>query len=221
MDGTLLDTIGDLTVSVNHCLAIKGFPQRTVAEVNSFIGNGLRKTLMRSSPAGTPEEVIDEMLAEINRFYPGHMNDSTKPFAGIMECLSSLKSAGVKLAVTSNKRDPEVRKLCGLHFPGIFDVIVGSGAQLPRKPAPGMVDYVLKTVNLNEANSANEKITLAETVYVGDSEVDVQTAANSGLKCICVTWGSRSEEQLVKAGAGLVVDTAGALTKALLGSYQN
>jgi phosphoglycolate phosphatase len=201
LDGTLLDTLGDLADSTNYIMRQYGYPERTITEVRSFVGNGIRKLLERSAPNGTSPEEIDRMFEMFKEYYRAHCADKTKPYDGIMELLHALKKKGVKLAVVSNKADYAVKALCEQYFPGYFDEAVGERVGIARKPAPDTVHEVLK----------NLKIDKSQAVYIGDSEVDVETAKNAEMDCIAVDWGFRDKEVLENAGAEIIVSTPAGL----------
>lgn len=197
LDGTLLDTLEDLADSTNHVMHSFGYPERTLTEVRSFVGNGIRKLLERSAPNGTSAEEIDRMFAQFKEYYGAHCADKTKPYDGVMELLNALKKQGVKLAVVSNKADYAVKALCEQYFCGVFDEAVGERAGIARKPAPDTVNEVLRTLQIDKTGA----------VYIGDSEVDVQTAKNAELDCLAVDWGFRDKAVLEKAGAEIIVST--------------
>ena len=201
LDGTLLNTLEDLADSTNYIMRQFGYPERTLAEIRSFVGNGIRKLLERSAPNSTSPEEIDRMFEQFKEHYGSHCADKTKPYDGIMELLDALKKQGVKLAVVSNKADYAVKALCEQYFPGIFDETVGERAGIARKPAPDTVNEVLKNLQMDKSLA----------VYIGDSEVDVQTARNTELDCIAVDWGFRDKEVLKKAGAEIIVSTPEAI----------
>ena len=191
LDGTLLNTIGDLHCSTNFALRSFGFPERTIDEVNSFVGNGLAMLIRRSLPDGTSEEMMQEVLREMKRHYAEHYHDLTLPYPGIMELLTECKAKKIPMAIVSNKADPFVKNLRELFFDDFIDVAMGESADLPRKPAPNMVYVAMEQLG----------VSAKDAFYVGDSEVDVQTAKNAGLPCLAVTWGFRSEDTLINAGA--------------------
>ena len=197
LDGTLLNTLEDLADSTNYIMRQFGYPERTLAEVRSFVGNGIWKLLERSAPKGTSSEEIDRMFELFKEHYGAHCADKTKPYDGVMELLASLKKKGVRLAVVSNKADYAVKALCEQYFPGYFDEAVGERIGIVRKPAPDTVNEVLKNLQMEKA----------QAVYIGDSEVDVQTARNAEMDCIAVDWGFRDKEVLEEAGAETSVST--------------
>ena len=207
MDGTVLDTLADLTNAVNHVLALYGMPQRTPREVAGFLGNGAERLLTLSVPAGTSRETVREMLAVYQPWYDAHCAILTAPYPGILKLMETLKAAGVKQAVISNKQDRAVRRLADEHFPGLLETAVGESETVRRKPNP---DAVLAA--LREMDVAPE-----DAVYVGDTEVDLLTAANAQLDCAAVGWGFRSEAQLRAAGAGHIFQSAQELLSWLLG----
>ena len=206
MDGTVLDTLGDLTNAVNHVLALYGMPERTLREVAGFLGNGAAYLLSRAIPEGTTEETRAEMLKVYQPWYDSHCAILTAPYPGILPLMEALRDAGVKQAVISNKQDSAVRRLAEEHFPGLLEVAVGESATVRRKPNP---DAVLAA--LREMDVARE-----DAVYIGDTEVDLRTAENAGLACAAVGWGFRTEEQLLAAGAGRVFHSAEELREWLL-----
>lgn len=203
LDGTLLNTLEDLADSVNYVMRSFGYPERNLTEVRAFVGNGIRKLVERSAPNGTSAEEIDRMFDQFKEYYGAHCADKTKPYDGIMELLDALKKQDMKLAVVSNKADYAVKALCEQYFAGIFDVAVGERAGIARKPAPDTVHEVLKNLQLDKA----------QTVYIGDSEVDVQTAKNAEMDCIAVDWGFRDKEVLEETGAETIVSTPAELFK--------
>lgn len=206
MDGTVLDTLGDLTNAVNHVLSLYGMPDRAPREVAGFLGNGAAHLLAKSVPAGTSEETLAEMLRVYQPWYDSHCAILTAPYPGILPMMEALREAGVRQAVISNKQDSAVRQLAEQHFPDLLEVAVGESATVRRKPNP---DAVLAA--LREMHVARE-----DAVYVGDTEVDLRTAENAGLTCAAVGWGFRSEEQLRAAGAGHVFQSADELRDWLL-----
>lgn len=198
LDGTLLNTLEDLRTAVNLALCANGYPVRTLEETRLAVGNGIRKLIARSVPAGTPPEAEEEVFAQFRKEYSVHCSDTTAPYAGVPELLWRLKKEGCLLAVVSNKADFAVQKLAEQYFPDCFDAVLGETEGLSRKPAPDMVEEVLFRLGIKKE----------EAVYVGDSEVDVATARNAGLFCISVTWGFRERAVLEKHGAVCFADNA-------------
>ncbi len=206
LDGTLLNTLDDLTDSVNYALLSEGLPQRTLSEVRIFVGNGIAQLIERAVPEGTPQEIKTSVLAGFRRHYTDNCENKTRPYDGVCELLDRLCANGFKTAVVSNKMDSAVRVLCRKYFGDRILFSVGDKEGLPRKPAPDSVFEVLKKLS-----SACER-----SVYVGDSDVDIQTARNAGMDCISVTWGFREKDFLIKSGAVMTADKPSELADLLL-----
>ena len=207
MDGTILDTLDDLAGSVNHALECYGFPLRSREEIRSFLGNGMTQLIRLSVPENTSPDQEKSVLEEHKRYYPLHSAEKTKAYEGIPELLGILKSAGIKTAVVSNKRDENVKALVNKYFPGLFDVSVGSRDGIPRKPAKDLVDIALQELGIVKEDS----------IYIGDSDVDVATAKNSGLDMITVLWGFRDRKVLEKCGVTVFAENADELKNLLFG----
>lgn len=207
MDGTLLDTLEDLRDSTNHVLAQMGFAQRSLEEMRAFVGNGAEMQLRRALGGHADDKTVKRALSIYKPYYEAHCRNKTKPYAGVLTLLEKLKERGVKMAVVSNKPDAAVKKLNEEYFGGRMDFAVGPVEGRRCKPWPDMVETAMKVLGA-EKNS---------TVYVGDSEVDVQTGKNAGLDVIAVSWGFREREQLVEAGADRIAETAEELAALLLG----
>lgn len=186
LDGTLLDTLEDLKAALDHTLAAFGYPLRTLEEVRRFVGNGIPNLIERAT---SPDAPIQEMLDVFLPYYQRHNMDKTRPYAGVSEMLDRLKEQGRLMAIVTNKVHAASQALCGRFFPQV-DVVVGSQPGLPNKPAPDMVRAAMERLGVGPE----------ETVYVGDSEVDLATARNTGLDCVCVTWGFRDREELERQG---------------------
>ncbi len=196
MDGTVLNTLEDLTVSMNYVLEKFGMPGHTVEEYRLFFGNGVKEALRLAMPEDASTEVIDEMLPIYKEHYDAHCLDKTGPYDGIVEVMEELKRRGYKLAIVSNKIDSAVKELNNKFFSKAVEVAIGEKPGVNRKPAPDMVEAALK-----EMGSSKE-----ESVYIGDSEVDFMTAKNSGLPCISVLWGFRDKDYLIEQGAYCFAD---------------
>lgn len=193
LDGTLLNTIDDLADAGNRVCAARGWPQHTVEEYKYLVGNGIPKLVERFSPpeARTPA-VLADTLAAFQADYGAHLRDKTAPYPGMPALLARLKAAGVQLAVFSNKADPLARQVVADYFDAaLFDAVRGALPGVPTKPAPQ------GTLALMQAIGADP----AATLYVGDSNVDVDTAHNAGLPCCGVLWGFRTRQELTDAGA--------------------
>ena len=207
LDGTILDTLEDLKESTNAALAANGYPARTLDEVRCFVGNGIGKLIERAVPKGTSKEATEKTLESFKVHYGIHCADHTKPYDGILKLLEDLRKCGIQTAVVSNKADFAVQELCSQYFPKAFDFVVGEREGIRRKPCPDSVFEVLKTL----------KKTAAEAVYIGDSDVDVDTAKEAGMDGIFVNWGFRGREFLLEHGAKCVVDTPEELERLLTG----
>ncbi|MBR0208641.1 MAG: HAD family hydrolase [Oscillospiraceae bacterium] len=199
MDGTVLDTLRDLNAAVCRALEEFGYPPQSLDETRRRVGNGSRRLLELSVPAGTDARELERMLAWYLPYYNAHANDTTAPYPGIPELLAALKAEGLPLAVVSNKPDRTVKELSEIHFPGLLDIAVGENeaAGVRRKPWP---DTLL-------AAAAALGVEAGECLYAGDSEVDVLTAARAGMDCASVLWGFRSRAELEAAGAKQFFDT--------------
>ena len=206
MDGTLLDTLEDLCDSTNHALAQMGYPLRGIEEIRRFIGNGAEKQIRRAVPEGTSEGKIMETLAAFRAYYQDHCQIKTKVYDGLLDVLSELKEKGVKMAVVSNKPDAAVKKLSREYFGDRLDYAIGPSDGVRCKPYPDMAEEALKALGVEKKDA----------VFVGDSEVDVQTGLNAGLDVIAVSWGFRSREVVIEAGAKMIVDDASELEKLIL-----
>lgn len=191
MDGTLLDTLEDLKDAVNHTMQIYSMPQRTTEEIRKFVGNGVERLLELCVPEGKAHPQFEKILTDFKAYYGLHSNDKTKPYEGVVQLLRDLKADGYGLAIVSNKLDAAVKQLSEIYFEGIVETAIGEKDGIARKPAADMVNAALQ-----ELGVARE-----DAVYVGDSEVDLLTAANSGLDCITVLWGFRDREFLQERGA--------------------
>ena len=196
LDGTLLDTLEDICGAANHTLRELGYPERTLAEMRRFVGNGAEMQMRRALGADADEETVAKALALYKPYYAAHCQIRTKPYAGVLELMATLKAEGFRLAVVSNKPDRTTRTLAARFFPEL-DGAMGQREGIASKPAPDMVRAAL-----DQLHAAPE-----ETLYVGDSEVDVATARNAGLDMIGVAWGFRGRAALEAAGAPLVADT--------------
>ncbi|MBO4810890.1 MAG: HAD-IA family hydrolase [Prevotella sp.] len=201
LDGTLLDTLGDLAAAVNHALRFHGMPERTTDEVRCFVGNGVRRLMQRAVPDGEANPLFEPALETFKAYYLEHQLDTTRPYPGIMEMLHALRQRGCRIAVVSNKFQTATEELCRHFFADTVEVAIGENeaAGIHRKPAPDTVLEVLRRLPQRPA------------VYVGDSDVDILTARNAHLPCISVLWGFRSREFLLQHGATCLVEHPGAL----------
>lgn len=196
LDGTLLDTLDDLAVSANSALAAVGLPVRSREEIRAFVGNGVRMLMRRAVPEGINEDTADKAYRTFLDIYARNKAQSTKPYEGILPMLEAFAARGLRLAVLSNKDDAAVTALCTQYFPDTFAFTQGMRDGVRPKPAP---DALLSLC-------ARMEMTPDEVVYIGDSEVDVQTAKAADMRLIAVTWGFRSRDTLRKAGAQTFID---------------
>ena len=197
LDGTLLDTLQDLTAAVNFALTQGGYPVRTIHEVRAFVGNGVAKLIERAMPAGASAQQVAEALAVFRQYYAVHSVDVTAPYEGIPAGLEALRDAGVKMAVVSNKLEPAVEALRQRFFADTIAVAAGDVPTRPAKPAPDSTLWAMEQLG----------VTAEETLFVGDSEVDILTARHAGVDCLAVSWGFRDKECLLGQGAAAVADT--------------
>ena len=197
MDGTILNTLDDLTDATNHALRTFGYPEHSIEEVRFFVGNGIAKLIERATPAGTSEEERVRVRAEFMDYYKIHSADKTGPYPGINDLLKKLRAAGVRTAVVSNKPDVAVRELVKTYYDGLFDAAVGDMEGQAVKPAPDMCLKVFKKLGMGPEKA----------VYIGDSDTDIQTARNAGLDEILVSWGFRGRQFLTEHGAKNICDT--------------
>ena len=198
LDGTLLNTLSDLTDSVNYMLTSYGLPTHSEEEIRSFVGNGVRNLILRSLPEGCTDEFFEEALAVYKAHYAKNSANKTAPYNGVPEMLNSLHNSGIKLAIVSNKHDEATQELSRAYFGDIIDCTVGNCDFLEKKPAPDMAEYAMKKLGVSKE----------ESVFIGDSETDILTAKNAGITCISVTWGFRDRDVLTEVGAEMFVDTA-------------
>lgn len=205
MDGTILDTLEDLRDSVNAALAWGGFAARTTEEIRSFVGNGATRLIERAVPAGIDDGQVGKVLAYYRAYYEAHAQIKTAPYPGIQELLENLRAQGVMLAVVSNKPDAAVKKLAAHYFPHVFHAAVGARDGVPVKPSPESVWAALERLD----------VPAVESVYVGDSDVDIMTAQNAGMDGIAVAWGFRGEAFLRENGANVIVRSAAELAERL------
>ena len=195
LDGTLLNALGDLAASVNFALRSCGYPGRSIDEVRTFIGNGVIMLMHRSVPKGTNAEDEKKCFEKFRAHYLAHMEDTTAPYEGVNGLISALGAKGIGTAVVSNKLDAAVKGLCKKHFP-LLTCAFGVTQESERKPSAANVNKALSLLGVKRE----------EALYVGDSEVDVQTAQNAGLDMVGVTWGYRSRKLLLSSGAKVLVD---------------
>ena len=186
LDGTLLDTLDDLTDATNAALRHFGCRERTKEEVRQFVGNGAERLIRLALPGKEDDPAVSEVLSWYKDYYAAHSQIKTRPYEGVLEALAAVK-AEFPVAVVSNKPDNATKLLCKQYFGDVY--ALGEGSAMPRKPAPDMVHRAMADIGAEKC------------IYVGDSEVDVLTAGNAGVPCLSVLWGFRDRETLLEAGA--------------------
>ncbi len=191
LDGTLLSTLEDLTTSTNYALQTHGLPTHSIDDVRRFVGNGVKKLIERAVPGGLENPKFEDVYATFRSHYMEHSLDTTRPYPGISETLDELKRRGKRIAVVSNKFYTATQELCRHFFRDSVEVAIGEREGIRKKPAPDTVEEALRQLGVDKADA----------VYIGDSDVDVATARNSGLPCISVLWGFRDKDFLIQNGA--------------------
>ncbi|MGN0341855.1 MAG: HAD family hydrolase [Roseburia sp.] len=207
LDGTLLDTLDDLMDAVNYSLKQCGMPMRSREEIRQFVGNGIQLLMERSVPGGKDNPRFEQSFALFKEYYGVHCNDKTCLYPGVGELLEELKRRGMRLAIVSNKADFAVKELKDIYFGEVVDVAMGEREDVKRKPAPDMVQCVQRELDVPKETC----------IYVGDSDVDIETAHNAGIPCISVTWGFRDREFLTAHGATAFAQDTRELLEQLLG----
>ena len=197
LDGTLLNTLDDLTDSVNFALGEMGYPLHTADEVRMMVGNSVIYLIEQALPDGTDKEIFDKTLALFESHYQTNMRNKTVPYDGVMQMLDKLSTAGYKLAVVSNKPDVFTKELVSELFGKYIPLAIGRSETIARKPAPDMLELAIKQLGSDPDS----------TVYVGDSEVDVETSINAGVDCVGCLWGFRDRETLESAGAEFIISS--------------
>ena len=193
LDGTLLDTLGDLAASTNYALRTYGMPEHSLDDVRRFVGNGVRMLMERAVPQGADNPQFEAAFQTFREHYMQHSLDTTKPYDGIIETLEALKAEGCRLAVVSNKMMAATQELCRHFFRDTIEVAIGEheAQGIRKKPAPDTVNEAFRQLGVGKERA----------VYVGDSDVDILTARHSGLPCISVLWGFRDRDFLIQQGA--------------------
>lgn len=195
LDGTLLDTLQDLAGATNYALGVHGMPERTLDEIRQFVGNGVGKLIRRAVPEGTDDECFDRVFTTFKEYYVEHCQEKTKLYDGVKDTLLYLRQNGIKQAIVSNKLQSGVTELWNIWFRDVIDVAIGETPDVMRKPAPDMVLEAMTQLGVEKD----------EALYVGDSEVDIMTARNTGVECVSVEWGFRTREFLMENGAKVIV----------------
>lgn len=206
LDGTILDTLEDLMISLNVALQKNALPKRSLEEVRRFVGNGIGMLIRRAVPSNADEDTIRQVHTDFTAHYKVHSADHTRPYEGIPTLMRQLNEADRQIAVVSNKADYAVQDLCRHYFPGLIHIAVGEKEGVRRKPEPDSVNEVIRLSGIPKES----------VVYIGDSEVDIQTAKNAGIDAIIVEWGFRDREYLIEQGASTLVKTPAELGTLLL-----
>ena len=203
LDGTLLDTLGDLAASVNYALRMHDMPEHSIDDVRRFVGNGVRLLMERAVPGGAANPLFDDTFATFRLYYMEHSMDTTRPYDGILDTLTELKSHGCRLAVVSNKMMAATQELCRHFFSDTIEVAIGENEAegIRKKPAPDTVFAALDALGFSRDSVGKPMIPERSAVYVGDSDVDILTARNAGIPCISVLWGFRDRDFLTQNGA--------------------
>lgn len=196
LDGTLLNTLDDLAASTNYALRSAGMPERTTDEVRRFVGNGVKKLMERAIPGGLDNPLFDSTYATFRKHYLEHGLDTTRPYDGIPEVLRELKCRGKRLAIVSNKFYAATQELARHFFPDTIKVAIGERDNIRKKPAPDTVLEAMRQLGIGREG----------TVYVGDSDVDIDTARNCGVPCLSVLWGFRDRQFLIDHGATTLIE---------------
>jgi len=207
LDGTVLDTIGDLAAAVNFALEQYNLPTHSVEDVRRMVGNGVANLIRRATPKEITDEQCKDILAVFKARYREHINDLTVPYEGVIDMLRALKNAGVYVGINSNKYDAALQSLCRIHFDGLYDYAVGESEVTPKKPDPTAARRIMTAANASPA----------ETIYIGDSSVDLDTAKNAGVDSAWVSWGFRRENEMEGCEIARAFHTAADLQAYLLG----
>lgn len=198
LDGTLLDSLEDMKDSVNHVMREFGFPEHTTEEIRTFVGNGIRRLIERSVPEGTDPRTCEAALKAYRSYYNDHCMIKTKPYDGVPELLGALKKEGFAMAIVSNKNAEAVEEMREHYFGDLIPLAFGQSDAVPKKPDPSMVYAAADRLGIPKERC----------IYVGDSEVDIETAKNAGIDCITCLWGFREKEFLLAEGARVLAEAA-------------
>ena len=208
LDGTLLNSIGDLAAAANYVCRQNRWPEHTEEEIMGMVGHGIPNLVRQFSPADARSTLmVLNTTSQFNQYYGCHNMELTRPYEGMAELLQQLKAAGAQLAVCSNKADNFSRAIVEHYYPGVFELVRGNLNGMPVKPDPTVVREIMRDLDASYLSA----------MMVGDSSVDIQTGHNAGIKACGVTWGFRSRESLVEAAADAIADTPAELGKLLLG----
>lgn len=203
LDGTLLNTLDDLAASTNYALRAHGMPEHNIDDIRRFVGNGVKKLMERAVPQGLDNPLFEDTYADFRQHYMEHSLDTTQPYEGVITMLDELKRRGKSMAVVSNKFYAATQELCHHFFGDYIQVAIGERDDIRKKPAPDTVIEALRQLNVGKEGA----------VYVGDSDVDVATARNSGIPCISVLWGFRDRDFLIAHGATTFVTSPRQITE--------
>ena len=208
LDGTLLNSIGDLAAAANYVCRKNRWPEHTEEEIMGMVGHGIPNLVRQFSPADARSTLmVLNTTSQFNQYYGCHNMELTRPYEGMAELLQQLKAAGAQLAVCSNKADNFSRAIVEHYYPGVFELVRGNLNGMPVKPDPTVVREIMRDLDASYLSA----------MMVGDSSVDIQTGHNAGIKACGVTWGFRSRENLMEAAADAIADTPAELGKLLLG----
>lgn len=205
LDGTLLNTLADLTDGVNYAMAQFGFPTHSQEAVRSFVGNGIRNLMLRAVPEPLDSPRFEEVYQTFRTYYTANCQVKTCAYDGILPLLRELRRRGISMAIVSNKNDAAVKELSAFYFEGIIETAIGGREGVPLKPAPDSVYLAMEQIGAQTGS----------TIYVGDSDVDKQTADNAGLSCVLVDWGFRPRQMLEKLNAMALISKPEALLSLL------
>ena len=197
LDGTLLYSLGDLAASTNHALRACGMPEHSIDDVCRFVGNGVKMLMVRAVPGGEANPLFNEAFPAFRRHYMEHCFDTTKPYDGIMDTLARLQARGKRMAIVSNKMQEAVEELRLRFFADYIDVAIGESQRIRKKPAPDSVLEAMRLLGCGDRSRA---------LYIGDSDVDIDTARASGIRCASVLWGFRDRRFLVEHGADCLIE---------------
>ncbi len=189
MDGTILNTLNDLMDATNYALKLNNFPIRSYEQIRCAVGNGVAMLIKRSLPSDIDQETYKKVLSDFEKYYSLHSSDKTEAYKGMFEALTSLKNKGYLLACATNKIEEVAIELVNRFYPNLFSTVCGDNGVRAKKPAADCVNEITKRLNVTDKN---------KIIYIGDSEVDYQTALNSDVDCLIVTYGYRTKDELTK-----------------------
>lgn len=205
LDGTLMNTLEDLTDSTNHILTTNNFPKRTIKEIRTFVGNGIKKLIERAVPENTSKEIIEKCYKEMVSYYKEHSLIKTAPYSGVIDLIKNLRSKGIKIGIITNKVQNSAEIIVDKFFKNSIDLVIGDNKKFPLKPNPDSINAAIEHFNVSKE----------ETIYIGDSEVDLLTGKNANVKTIAVLWGFRDKNFLVEKGGKIFAKTSEELEKLL------